>query len=762
MKSLSLRKRILWLFILSTIAISLISITLILHDVIRKAREEIQDQTRALAVAMLPMLNNTLVIGDLATVQQTFEGLVRDARIQRLALLDSKDRHPLIDIVDAIDSNPDNKAPQWFQSLFNIKVPPHEHRIQIGGVDYGVMLVEISTETLVHEIWHSLLYLLTLGGIALIVGLILLSAILSRGLAPLFKLAQMAERFGAGEFSQRAPTVDVPEIAVTAQAFNNMADNISSLLERVQRSEETNRQLASIVEQSEEAMLTVDLNGCVTSWNLGAEKLYGYARKDALGKPITFLLPPNCSPSELTNLLQHNKHHLRTRRYEIKMLDFYGRLLDIAMTATPLLNSKEEHIGEICIGRDITERKQFEHDLLQAKETAESAMRAKAAFLAMMSHEIRTPMNGIIGMTRLTLATHLDEEQRDYLECVQSSADSLLIILNDILDLSKIEAGKLSLEITPLSINTLIRDITKLFAAPANSKEIILKANIAPDIPSHLLGDPVRLRQIISNLLNNALKFTYQGSIAIDVTPNEINRENYYGLHFSIRDTGIGIPEDKLELIFAPFSQADSSTTRHFGGTGLGLTISSRLIELMNGKIWVESTVGVGSIFHFTVELELLDQESLISLQNQEQISQEIEKKYQIKSSIEENKTYHILLVEDNIFNQKVASILLKKMGYQVSVANDGLEAIKSLKSYNYDIVLMDMQMPNLDGLEATRQIRAANSQVKNPLIPIVAMTANAMQGDRESCLQAGMNDYVSKPINVDDLQAVLKKTLAS
>lgn len=759
MKSLSLRKRILWLFILSTIAISLIGITLALRDLVQNARQDIQEQTRTLATVMLPMLNNTLVVGDLATVEQTFENLVRNVHIQRLALIDSKDRRPLVNSVST-KNNLSSQVPIWFQHLLNVNIPPYEKTIQIGGIDYGTILIEISSNTLIYEIWQSVVYLLTWGIVALVIGLTILSAILSRGLAPLIKLAQMAERFGAGELSQRAPAIDVPEISVTAQAFNKMADNISSLLERVQRSEETNRQLAAIVEQSEEAMLTVDLNGNITSWNLGAEKLYGYARQIALGNSITFLLPPHHSPTELINILQHDEDKLYTRRYEIQMLDFNGHVLDIAMTTTPLLNTQGKHSGEICIGRDITERKRFEQALLQAKEAAETAMRAKATFLAMMSHEIRTPMNGIIGMTRLTLATHLDEEQRDYLECVQSSADSLLIILNDILDLSKIEAGKLTLDISPFAIKNLIKDIIKLFTAPAYSKAITLKNSIESHIPSHLLGDSVRLRQIISNLLNNALKFTSQGYVAIEVTPHKINKENYYGLHFCISDTGIGIPEDKLEIIFAPFSQADSSTTRHFGGTGLGLTISSRLIELMNGQIWVESIVGKGSSFHFIVELETLDQESLISLQNQEKISQEIENKYQIKTSVDKNKIYQILLVEDNIFNQKVASILLKKMGYQVSIANDGLEAIKSLELNDYDVVLMDMQMPNLDGLEATRRIRTATSQVRNPLIPIVAMTANAMQGDRESCLEAGMDDYISKPINVDDLQAVLKKTL--
>ena len=267
------------------------------------------------------------------------------------------------------------------------------------------------------------------------------------------------------------------------------------------------------------------------------------------------------------------------------------------------------------------------------------------------------------------------------------------------------------------------------------------------------------MRQILSNLLNNALKFTFQGYIAIGVSPHKATHDNCYGLHFSIIDTGIGISEDKLELIFAPFSQADSSTTRHFGGTGLGLTISSRLIALMNGKIWVESCLGKGSTFHFTVELEMLDEESLRSLQNQTNVAQE----YQIPVlSNTDEKTYRILLVEDNIFNQKVATIVLKKMGYVVDVANDGLEAINTLETMDYDVVLMDMQMPNVDGLEATRRIRMQTSTAKNPQIPIIAMTANAMQSDKERCLQAGMNDFISKPINVDDLQAVLNKTLLS
>lgn len=760
-KSLSLRKRILGLFFLNITVISLVIIIFALNHFTKKARYEIQDQTRALSIAMLPILNNNLVIGDLATIQQTFEDLIKDARIYRLALLDASNRRPIIDIIDLTDNNPKYYTPEWFKSLLPIQIPPSEHRIQVGGTDYGILLVEISPEILINDIWNSLLDLLYLGGIALVLSLALLSIILSHGLAPLLKLAQSAERFGMGEFSHRAQEVNVPEIAVTAHAFNQMADNISSLLEEIKQNEETKRQLAAIVEQSEEVMLTIDLQGNITNWNLGAEKLYGYPQKDILGKPITFFLPPDHSPQELTQFFIHHSEDLHTRRYEVQMLNSYGKILDIAMTASPLLNSKGEHVGEICVGRDVTERKKFVKDILQAKEMAEHAMQAKANFLAMMSHEIRTPMNAILGMTRLTLGTSLNEEQQDYLECVQSSADSLLIILNDILDLSKIEAGKLKLEITPIHLKGLIHDVTRLFSSAAIAKNIQLTNYLSPDVPSYILGDPVRLRQILSNLLNNALKFTSKGYVDIKVSLCQVSKKKYIGLQFSISDTGIGIPEDKLELIFAPFSQADSSTTRHFGGTGLGLTISSRLIELMNGKIWVESQLGKGSTFHFTVVLEALDQESLISLENQEKNTKENEKKYQIQPNINKDKIYYILLVEDNVLNQKVATILLKKMGYEVEIANDGLEAINLLKSKDYDIVFMDMQMPNLDGLEATQRIRATGSDVKNPHVPIIAMTANALQGDRERCLAVGMNDYISKPIHIDDLQRVLKKILA-
>jgi len=825
---------------------------------------------------LAPLVADQALVGDYAAITQLLKNQVKKGELDRFAWTD-KDGKTLIaqDLPDRLD------APAWFARLALIEHEEQNLDVTAGGVGYGKLSVWVTPVKAHNRLWLQFVKQLQIVAVTLFLMLQFIWLIFRGNLGTLRMLAEGANRFSQGDHAVRIEPEGAPEVGLAAEAFNNMANNIEGLIASLGKSESKNKLLATIVEQSSEAIWTKDLAGIITSWNSGAAAMFGYPPADAVGRALN--VGESTAEEEearMQRLMAGEKFS-----YDARAMTRSGTAIDIQVAVAPLLDQANQWIGSISVARDVTQHKRSEEALRLAREAAESANHAKSSFLARMSHEIRTPMNGVLGMTELLLETGLTSAQRKYAETVQRSGQNLLGIINDLLDFSKIEAGKLELENVDMDLRRTLEDVVDLLAERARAKGLELACSIPANLATHVKGDPLRLGQVLTNLVGNAIKFTEQGSVVIRVAGLEETAHNVT-LRFEVSDTGAGISAAAQSHIFEEFAQGDGSTTRKHGGSGLGLAISRQLVEMMGGNIYVESVLGAGSTFWFTSRFEkqetqdsraapmgmltgvraLIVESSVINggilhsqmsnwgmtnrvaatpeqaidllaqaaarnapydiaiidlglpgmdalelartiraradiarlrlvLLTHRQVDMQNARDAGIDAClakpVRQTVLYeclvnvmacqpqeavaprdvrepvntapagirgNILLVEDNLINQQVALGILQIQGYSVTVVNNGREALDAHAQGAFDLILMDCHMPEMDGFEATREIRGRERSSIGKRVPIIALTANAMAQDREECLNTGMDDHLSKPFSMQTMQDMLDR----
>jgi PAS domain S-box-containing protein len=539
-----------------------------------------------------------------------------------------------------------------------------------------------------------------------------------------------------------------------------LADQIMNLIEtrciklnleaHIEDLDEEKDRYNNLIANLNQVVFQFDHRGHWIFLNQAWSEMTGFSVSECLEKSFLQFMHKEDRKRHLVALKELLVGNLESYKMDIRILSKDGSFRWGGVLARRTFNRQKEVIGVAGTITDITDRKKADDEIIAAKEAAVVASHAKTAFLANMSHEIRTPMNGIIGMASLLLQTSLDKKQLDYVETIKNSSSNLLDLINDILDFSKIEAGKLELEKIPFNLNQVLKDTIEVlrFSAVQNETEIVM--NVDPHTPEYVIGDPVRFRQVLTNLMTNAIKFTPKGKVKIFSRVLE-SKDSTIKLEFSVKDNGIGIAEDSLQKIFEVFSQADNSTTRKFGGTGLGLSICDRLVKLMGGDIRVKSRLRKGSTFTVSMNFNHVD----FSLRPQDT---KMGLSLQFPKFEKTEKSGRILIAEDNLINQKVFLGILSTTQHHLDIVENGEMAVEALKKNNYDLVLMDCQMPVMDGYEATKAIRTIEAKSNSHPIPIIAVTAHAVATEKEKCEKVGMDDYLSKPIVPTKLLSIIDK----
>ena len=550
---------------------------------------------------------------------------------------------------------------------------------------------------------------------------------------PLMQVSRTLRAMATGQTGLVVPDSsrqdEIGDVVRAVKAFHTAQDERKRNLMELQK-------FKAIVESTDDAIISKTLDGVITSWNRGAERIFGYAADEAIGKSmLTLMLVPADRQNEEMELLNHISRGERVENFETVRRCKDGHLIDISATISPIQDEHGRAVGTSKIARDITARKRADAELRDSKLAAESANRAKSIFLANMSHEIRTPLGGVVGTADLLAATPLPPEQADYVQTIRASALALLAVVDDILDLSKLDAGHIEVEAAPFALGQVLDDIALILRPRAMESGIGFTVAVAEGVPAAVLGDATRLRQVLLNLASNAVKFTEDGKVTV-----RVSSERDGEVAFEIRDTGIGIDARAQDRLFEEFSQADSGIARRYGGTGLGLSICRRLVELMGGTIAVDSRLGHGSTFRVVLPLPATC----------------LPAPAPGPAGPAALPPLDILLAEDNPVNAKVLEAILHRAGHRVTLAGDGRAAVDAAAARPFDAILMDMQMPLMDGLKATRAIRDLPPPFS--AVPIIALTANAFRSDRDRCLAAGMDDYLSKPVDKTRLERTLAR----
>ncbi len=548
---------------------------------------------------------------------------------------------------------------------------------------------------------------------------------------------------------------------LNAELEQRIEDRTAELTCSTQLARDSQAKLQTIVDTALDAVVRMDLEGRIVGWNRQAEVIFGWSREEALGRELDkTIIPPRFRYDHkrgMQRFMGGGDSEVLERRIEVYALRRSGEEFPIELSITRVRTEALDSFEFCAFIRDISERREREQKLVTANVMAESANIAKSEFLANMSHEIRTPMSAVIGMAYLTLRTDLTPQQHDYISKIHRAALTLLGIINDILDFSKIEAGRLEMEAIPFALEDVLANVSSVTAQRAADKQLRYLVEVAPEVPRYLVGDPLRLAQVLINLVNNAVKFTLEGELELRCVPHGQDAEGRVLLRFSVRDTGIGMTTQQKSRLFRAFSQANGSTTRQFGGTGLGLSISQQLVRLMGGNIEVESSVSHGSTFCFDLPFALSDAAALaLHSAAPPGLAGELAP----QADAESGRTARVLLAEDSADNQDVTRELLRLQGLDVEVVSNGHLVVERLREAGpraYDLVLMDLGMPVMDGHEATRVLRADE---RFNALPIIAVTSHALAGVRARCLEEGMQDYITKPIDPQRLYRVLSRWL--
>lgn len=631
-----------------------------------------------------------------------------------------------------------------------------ERALKKSGINYTLKYCKNASEALeeiVKDEYHCIFLDYQLPGVD---GLVLLKRMKELGvLAPIAVLTSQGDekiavemmKAGAFDYFPKAE-VNAENITKIIRAGIRLNDVQLQKVEAEKALKENNNKLNTILESTHAMIFSVDYDLKYTAFNTTFKKAIANLYGNIPEYGMSFLNDISIQKDAATfkNCLEKS-----LQGEHINLIEEFGNSDQCSsyydLNFNPIVNEFGKVRGVAVFCQDITERKKIEREILEAKFEAERTAKAKSEFLSNMSHEIRTPMNAIIGLSELLLKDTLSDKQHENLKSIKYSADNLLVIINDILDFSKIESGKIEFEEVSFDLENKIQEIRKTFIFKAEEKNIGLKFRLSDRVPKFIMGDPFRLNQILLNLLSNAVKFTKEGTVSLFVDLVEELNESVI-LKFEVADTGIGIPQDKLASVFESYTQAYTDITRRFGGTGLGLAITRQLVTMQNGEITLDSKMGKGTTF--TIKLEFKIGEEIQQGSRDEVIAELLEKR--------DFHGAHVLLVEDNIMNQFVANQVLELWNIKVDFANNGLEAVDKLKVNDYALVLMDLQMPVMSGYEATSFIRDKTNRLRNPEIPIIALTADAFPETKKKVMESGMNDFVTKPLEQTDLYNKIKQ----